>query len=284
MAAAQFPVEATVEARLDHNPAYAGSAHDTATAQRMGYKGALIPGAFVYGHATRLAVGAWGMDWITRGSIGTRFRRPVYDGDRLTLRAAELVRTEDGVRAELRIANTDGEEVVTGWIGLPDECPAAPDVADLPMLPRPDPPPAVAAGGMQAGSAIGTQEAVLGEADVRASLAAFAETHPIYTREGVVHSGCLVRLTMRDALRSFAFPMPVVFVAVEAQHFAAARPGQRMGTSGIVTAAYARRGRHYFDSEEYLVADGQHVVARFRRINLYAVDNVGQRGMEAKES
>ena len=270
-----FPAGVTIEARLDDSPAYAGSAHDDAAARRMGYRAALIPGAFVYGHATRLAVDVWGMDWIGRGSIATRFRRPVYDGDRLTLRASAPVRSEDGVKAELRIANADGEEVVTGWIGLPDERPAAPDIADLPMLPRPDPPPAIAAGAMPVGARIGTQEAVLGEADVQASLAAFAETHPIYAREGVVHSGCLVRLTMRDALRSFAFPMPVVFVAVEAQHFAAARPGQRMGTSGTVTAAYARRGRHYFDSEEYLVADGRQVLARFRRVNLYAVDNVG---------
>jgi len=274
MARDPFPAQATVEARLDDSPAYAGSAHDTATARRMGYKAALIPGAFVYGHATRLAVDAWGMDWIERGSIATRFRRPVYYGDRLTLQVAELVRAGDSVRADLRITNADGEEVVTGWIGLPDEVPPAPDIADLPMLPRPDPPPTVAAGGMRVGARIGTQEAVLGEADVRASLAAFAETHPIYAREGVVHSGCLVRLTMRDALRSFAFPMPVVFAAVEAQHFAAARPGQRLGTSGVVTAAYTRRGRHYFDSEEYLVADRRQVLARFRRVNLYAVDNV----------
>ena len=76
-------------------------------------------------------------------------------------------------------------------------------------------------------------------------------------------------------MRSFAFPIPVVFAAVEAQHFAAARPGCRMGTSGTVTAAYSRRGRHYFDSEEFLVADGWQVLARFRRVNLYAVDSVG---------
>lgn len=270
-----FPAEATIEARLDDNPAYAGSAHDDDAARRMGYKAALIPGAFVYGHATRLAVDAWGMDWIGRGSIATRFRRPVYDGDRLTLRASTLVRSEDGVRAELMVTNGDGEAVVTGHIGLPDRPPTPPAVADLPMLPRPDPPPAIAAGAMPVGARIGTLQAVLGEAEVRASLAAFAETHPIYAREGVVHSGCLVRLTMRDALRSFAFPMPVVFVAVEAQHFAAAGPGQRMGTSGTVTAVHARRGRHYFDSEEYLVADGRQVLARFRRVNLYAVDDAG---------
>lgn len=284
MAQGPFPAQATVEMRLDADPRYAGSAHDNATARLMGYKAALIPGAFVYGHATRLAVDAWGMNWITRGSIATRFRRPVYDGDRLTVRAAELVRTDDGVKADLRITNADDEEVVTGWIALPDVSPTAPDLADLPVLPQPDPPPAVGAGEMRAGARIGAQQAVLGEADVRASAAAFAETHPLYAREGVVHSGCLVRLTMRDALRSFAFPMPVVFAAVEAQHFAPARPGCRMGTSGTVTAAYSRRGRHYFDSEEYLIAEGRRVLARFRRVNLYAVDNVEQPGMEASNA
>jgi hypothetical protein len=37
-----------------------------------------------------------------------------------------------------------------------------------------------------------------------------------------------------------------------------------------VTAVYERKGKHYFESEEYLIADGTAVVARFRRTSIYA--------------
>src|SRR5690606_38218693 len=51
-------------ARLDQNPRYRGSSHDDAVARQLGYRAALIPGAFLYGHLTRLAVRRWGEDWL----------------------------------------------------------------------------------------------------------------------------------------------------------------------------------------------------------------------------
>ena len=88
--APSFPRALVVDIRLDDDPRYKGSIHDDDVARARGYRAALVPGAFIYGHVSRLAIEAWGEDWAKRGAIGTRFRRPVYNGDRLTLEAGPL--------------------------------------------------------------------------------------------------------------------------------------------------------------------------------------------------
>ena len=81
---------------------------------------------------------------------------------------------------------------------------------------------------------------------------------------------------MGDTLNSYKFPISVVFVSCEVQNFSPVRPSSRMSSAGSVTAVYERKGKHYFESEEYLIADGERVVARHRRVNLYAMQGKGQ--------
>jgi acyl dehydratase len=267
---AEFPRTLRIPIRLDDDPGYRGSVHDDSVARRMGFRAALIPGAFVYGHVSRLAVDAWGADWARRGSMGARFRRPVHDGDVLTAEVSGLVDAGSGQRAEVTLRNQEGEGVATGWVAMPWQDPVPPRIEDCPIVPLPEPPPAVEPGGMAVGTRLGSRNAVLTEEEFRRSLAAFDERHPLYLAGGLVHSGCLIRRTMFDANRSFRLPAPVVFVSGEAQHFEPVSPGQRLATSGTVTAVYERNGRHYFETEEILVVDGARVAARFRRTSIYA--------------
>ena len=46
---------------------YRGSVHDDEVARRMGYRAALVPGAFLFGHFSRVAIEAWGLDWAALG-------------------------------------------------------------------------------------------------------------------------------------------------------------------------------------------------------------------------
>lgn len=103
-------------ARLDANPRYAGSTHDDATARAMGFRAALIPGAFLYGHVTRLAVRAWGMDWLGRGQAEVRFRRPVHDGDKLVVGRSGWREVDGGVRAEAAIRHQEGALAHSGCL------------------------------------------------------------------------------------------------------------------------------------------------------------------------
>jgi hypothetical protein len=266
----QFPRALTVAIKLDDNPRYAGSSHDDATARKLGFRAALIPGAFIYGHVSRIAIDAWGMAWATRGAMGVRFRRPAYNGDALTVAASALARDAAGVRAEVTVRNAEGEDVAVGWIGLPDTAPEPPALSGLPILPLPDPPPEVAAGAMPVGARIGTRNAILTADEVATSAAAFQETHPFYRETGIVHSGCPMRLAMGDTNHSFRFPAPVILTGIEAQHFGTMKPGARLATSGTIAGDHERKGRHYFDSDEVMIADGSRVAARYRRTQIYA--------------
>src|SRR5262245_18450825 len=59
--------------------------HDDATARQHGYAGALVAGVTIYGYLARVAVEAWGIEWLRHGAASVRFARPVHDGDVLTV-------------------------------------------------------------------------------------------------------------------------------------------------------------------------------------------------------
>lgn len=254
--------------RLDDNPRYKGSVHEDATARAMGFRAALVPGAFLYGHMSRLALEAWGVAWVERGAMTSRFRKPVYNGDAVTLVASEPVEKDGLVTVDVAMHGPDGE-VCSGSVSLPHAPPVPPSPADWPMLPVPETRRPVAPGGMTPGLRGSTAAAVLTVADIRESRSAFDERHPFYEATRIAHSGCLMRLAMREVNSAFAFPSPVVLTACSTQHFAPVRAGARLAVSSVVAEEFERRGRRFFVSDEVLVADGV-VAARFRRTQVYA--------------
>lgn len=264
------PTEARVVARLGTNPRYAGSIHDRETARRFGYRAALVPGAFIYGYMSRLAVEHWGKIWLRQGTIHSHSRRPVYDGDELRLSVSALREEPEGQAADVVVHDPAGQEVATGGLGLPRRPPPAPDLAAYPVLPIPVPPPAVTAGALTAGMPLSSVNEVMDAEAHRVSLRDFGEVWPGYVNEEIVHPGLLLRLSLRDAIESFHAPTPGVYVAAFAQHFGIAHVGDRLATSGRITDAYERKGNHYFESEQLLIADGARPVALFRRRSIYA--------------
>jgi hypothetical protein len=263
-----FPHSFDVHVLLDDAPHYRGSIHDDAVARERGYKAALIPGAFVYGHMSRGAIDAWGLDWIERGAMSARFRRPVYNHDDISVSAGALEDDGGALRSPVSVRNGDGEEVATGWIALPHAPVAPPEMSTLQLLPMPEHPPAIAAGELPVGAPLHSRERMLTEEDYRASLSAFAETHPLYAAHGVVHSGMLMRTGMGDVNGGWKFPAAVVLVEAETQHFRSVHPGQTIRTAGQIAQTYERKGKHYFVSDEVLLVDGL-PAARVKRTQIY---------------
>lgn len=266
--AATFPRDYDVHILLDDAPHYKGSIHDDAVARARGYKAALIPGAFVYGHISRGAIDAWGTDWAERGAMSARFRKPVYNHDDIRVSLGPLEDDGRHIRSIARVHNGDGDEVTTGWIALAHEpvSPPAPD--SLQILPSPEYPLAVKAGELPEGAPLHSRERVLTRDDFQISLSAFAETHPIYRDPGFVHSGMLMRTAMGDVNSGWKFPAAIVLVEAETQHFSPVYPGQAIRTAGQVAQTYERKGKHYFVTDEVLLADGL-PAARFRRTQIY---------------
>lgn len=276
MSDAPFPRTSIVDVRLDDDPRYKGSVHDDAVARAKGFRAALVPGAFVYGYVSRLAIDAFGPAFAAHGAMSTRFRQPVFNGDRLTVAAGPLAAGpldtgEDFLRADVSITNAEGTLVALCHVAMPvSEAAAPPELDTLPVLARPAEVPPIAAGDLRPGQPTTSTPFVFTREMLDRSLDAFAEDHPLYRGEGVAHSGCLMRLAMDQTNKSFRFPAPVILVEASVQHFAQVRAGDRLATSGRILDTYERNGRHYFVSEEYLIANADTVAARFRRTTIYA--------------
>jgi acyl dehydratase len=264
-----WPTRLEVTAILDPRPRYIGTSHDDDTARAMGFRAALLPGVFVYGHATRLALLGWGEDWLARGRARVRFRRPVYRGDPLVIERGPAERDDRGLMAAVTVLHGEtGEVVLDGTIGLSDRAPAPP--ADLPLIPTFEPLLELRPGTAEAGLILGSSETVLSRELVTESLADFHETESIFVDRGLIHSGCLIRKTMGDVLGNLVLPMPVIFAGIEVQHLTPVPVGANCRTSARITRVWQTRGKHFFETEEWLIADAK-PVARHLRQNLYAM-------------
>ena len=59
--------------------------HSDEIAKKFGFRGALVPGVAVYGHATYPLVEAFGEDWLGHSASAVRLLKPTYHGDALTV-------------------------------------------------------------------------------------------------------------------------------------------------------------------------------------------------------
>jgi acyl dehydratase len=59
--------------------------HSDAIAARLGFTGALVPGVAVFGHLTWPLTEKFGERWLAGSEVTTRFLKPAYDGERLTI-------------------------------------------------------------------------------------------------------------------------------------------------------------------------------------------------------
>jgi hypothetical protein len=259
------PPPVTLTIRLDDSPRYRGSVHDDEVAKRMGYRAALVPGAFLYGHFSRLAVDLWGRSWIETGAMAATFRRPVYNGDDVGI---EAVPDSEGTKLALTMLGPDGQLVAEGWIAPPATM-RVPEPALWPMLAVSDDRPEIADGRQMVGLRGTTAGAILTQDDIATSRAAFDERHPIYEKEGLAHPGLLMRRAMFEVNGSFRWPGPVVLTGCEAQHFAPVAAGMRLETSSVIGETFERRGKSYVVTDELVLADGR-PAALFRRTQLYA--------------
>lgn len=257
--------EVTIKAILDDNPGYRGSVHEDSVAKAQGYKAALIPGAFVYDYATRLALDLWGSDWMSQGGIQVRFRRPVYDGDTLTLAARP---SADGT-VDVTVRNEDDEIVVLGTMSAAHGTPA-PTLADMKFSAPPATKPALSVADLVPGLQFFTTERVIDDNALDMSRRAMGNALPDFVDNAIAHPGCMVRLTMFDVLSSYKFPLAPVFTSVETQNFAVLKAGSIVSTSAQITKVFERNGKIFFESEEFLVADRSVIIARHLRTNLVA--------------
>jgi hypothetical protein len=261
----------TVTAGLADDPRYQGSIHDDKSAREFGYQSALVPGPVVYGYLSQPAIETWGLAWLTRGTMRSHSRRPVYQGQHITVTPGPIVTTEAGSRMHLSARNEAGDEVATGEATLPYLAAAPPPVSDVPVELVIEPKPFVPVDEFGAGRRFRSNPIVMTQEVLATHLAEFSERWPGYAEHGVAHSGYLMRRMVRDSVLSYRHETPGIYVSGWTQHFGLAQVGDSLQTSGIVTAIYERKGQHYYDSDHVVIANGTRLVCLARRSTIYVV-------------
>ena len=208
-----------VAANLD--PQADNRIHDDDVARQYGFAGALVPGVELFALATAPYVRAWGEAFLAAGRLHLRFRKPVYDGERVTV---------SGV-ADLALTGPDGTVRSTGSVAPPAPQPAVPVREPVPLPDRlaPEPVP----------GAFGTVVQVAEAAACAEYVRAVGEAWPGY--DELVHPGLVLRL-VNLALMSNVDLGAWVHTASDCRFLGLARVGDELQVRSEVTEVSERRG------------------------------------------
>lgn len=241
----------------------ANKIHDDAVAKNLGFRGGLVPGVDVYAYLCHIPADAWGLDWLTRGTMTAKFASPVYDGDDV-----EVV----GVAAaqnviELTLTDSAGGYCASGAATLPADARPAPEPADWPDAPAdgnrvkatPESLLAVPVGSLDVG--FHAEQATAYLDDIR-------EPAPLFRSDGFAHPGWLLRYCNFVLTSTFELG-PWIHVESTTQFFSPLHDGERLQTRARVTGVSERGGHRFVDLDILQLADATRPVARVAHRAIY---------------
>lgn len=247
--------------------------HDDTVARRYGYAGGLVAGTTLHGYLTRPLVAAWGPAWLARGTARLTLRRPVYDGEEVSVAARVVGRSGNAVAGEIAAeatATRNGEVAATllaglGWGGPP----LAPEASGYPAAPLPAArvpplPEALAELG-----ALGSPALVLEAGEVVGYADEVDDELPVY-RGGaaVAHPGLLLQQANRALSENVALG-PWVHVASDVVHCGLARVGDRLTTRGRPVRLFEKKGHAFVELDLLVVANETRPVLWVRHTAIY---------------
>ena len=238
--------------------------HDDAVAQRLGFTGALVPGVDVYAYMMHLPVARWGRAFLERGTAECRFANPVYDGEN-----AEIIGREEADAIAIEVRCRDAS-CATGVARLPADAPAVPPAGDFPAVnvPAAEDRDAASAATLPVGGMLGSLPLHVSVELATRYLADVQEADALYSREGLVHPGTVLRMCNLALLQSVRLG-PWIHVGSKVQNFSAARVGETLAARARVTANYERKGHLFVEFDALVLGTGVRPVARVQHTAIY---------------
>jgi len=221
--------------------------HDDTVAQQFGFSGALVPGVDVFAYASHPFAAAWGPDFLSGGRLQTRFRRPVYDGDVVTVSCSAV---DDGAY-DLTVAGESNNEprcVGRAWRSHGEQV----DVERFETLPLPTDRLPAEPGAIDVGPIGSVDEPV--DLDRHAAyLAGIDEGLPLF--EKVAHPGALLRVVNDLLMRNVALG-PWIHTSSDCRFLGLAQLPGTLHADGVVTDVFERNGHHYVRYDALVRCDG----------------------------
>jgi hypothetical protein len=244
--------------------------HTTAGAQEYGFKGAFVGGVTLYAWCVPTVIEALGDEWLNRGWVNIRFRRPTYPGSHIRVR----VSPKDGSAAyAFEALQDDGEGSIVGEVGL-GTAPWLGELRETPFSP-PDPGgerPFLTLEGAPIGQRLRSYRYGKHTAAPAAAGPTLAEIVELDTPTGaVLHPTTLARQMISLLTWSFDYGHPAIHVSSHIQNFARIPADQDVVLCGTFVDAFERNGHHLatIDADLYSL-DGE-VLARQRHTNIFKV-------------
>lgn len=237
--------------------------HDDAVASQYGFKGALVPGAAVFGYMAHQPVALWGREWLEHGKADCRFSQPVYDGVPVSVTAAPL---DDGLAIEVR---SQGQSCARGTAAL-HEAGAAPVVDHYRFATPPESAlrPLADQQSLAQGTILCTRPLDTTAALSNQWLDEVRETDILYRSAGLVHPTMLLRLC-NWALMQNVLLGPWIHTGSRVQHFNAMPVGASLAARGVVLRNYEHKGHQIVDVDVLVVIDGKTPAARITHTAIY---------------
>jgi hypothetical protein len=254
-----------------HNSATASEnkIHDDAVARTYGFEGGLVPGVTVYAYLTHPVVAELGRAWLERGTMTTRFVRPCYDGDDVTIDADGV--GEGGERLlELTARRARDEVVATATASLPASPPRPPSVDGYPAAPLPAERVAATEPSLAALDALGSFDATFHAEHAPAFLEEIGEDLVVYRDGGPAHPGYLL-LAANWILGANVRLGPWMHVGSDVTNYGVVTDGDHVSTRGRIAGLFERRGHRFVDLDLLLVANGIRPVLHVRHTAIYDI-------------
>src|ERR1700689_3332073 len=236
--------------------------HDDATAKRFGFKGGLVGGVHVYAYMSHMPVQRWGRAWLERGTGEARFGKPVYEGD-----VAEITAVEGTNGMALQV-DSGGVLCATGRAGLPEIAPALPDLADFQLVPARSHRVAGDEQSLKIGDWLGMNPLTVTADYQTQDIADTRETEPLYLREGIVHSGTVLRCCNWALSHNVILPA-WMHMGSTVQNLGLARVGDTLNVRARVTKNYEHKGHKWVEIDALVVANEAKPIARVTHIAIY---------------
>jgi hypothetical protein len=236
--------------------------HDDATAKRFGFKGGLVGGVHVYAYMSHMPVQRWGRDWLERGTGEARFGKPVYEGD-----IAEITAVEDADGLSLQV-NSGGVQCATGRAGLPDRAPGPLVLADFQAVSVRAHRVAADEHSLKVGDWLGMNPFAVTPEYQTQDIADTRETDPLYAREGIVHSGTILRCCNWALSHNVILPA-WMHMGSTVQNHSLAKVGDTLNVRARITKNYEHKGHKWVEIDALVIANETRPIARVTHIAIY---------------
>lgn len=225
--------------------------HADDVAQQLGFGGGLVPGVELFAYLVHPFATAWGEDFLRSGALSARFRRPVYDGEQVTVTAAPA-----GEAYEVSLTGPDGAARAVGQAVR--TAPDAPLRRDYTRRPAPARLLPIESGPLPLGPLGSVEHPVTAEAH-DAYLQGIHERDERYRRQGIVHPGALLRV-VNDLLMQNVELGPWIHTSSSCRFLGIARVPGTLTCSGDITECFERNGNSYVRYDALVTGDDGPVV------------------------